>query len=82
MMVSEERIREIGEMLLSEEGMEILDELLLADLAHFAKIFLQGAIDSSWKNGHISDKVMGDLCGELAISVEKREQLRQSSGKM
>lgn len=77
MAITEGRIRELGAMYLSDEGIEILEELLIEDKLEGSTYMLLGAFDRLWKDGKLGEEEARSLYAELGISPEKSSGVRQ-----
>ncbi|MBP6924180.1 MAG: hypothetical protein KBC62_01625 [Candidatus Pacebacteria bacterium] len=82
MLVTPERIRELGKIYLNQDGVEQLEGYLDNDDIENAKIMLLGTFDRLWKENDLNDNEAKQLYSELGISPEKASKLRQASGKM
>ncbi len=75
--MTEDRIRELGAEYLSDEGIEILEELLIRDKLEGAAYMLLGAFDRLWKDGKLGAEEARSLYAELGISPEESSIVRQ-----
>jgi hypothetical protein len=77
MTITEERLRELGEEYLSEEGRELLEETFLNETLDGAKLFILGALDGLWERGQVSEEEVRPIYMEISVDPERARRVRQ-----
>jgi hypothetical protein len=77
MSITEERLRELGELYLNEKGKDLLEEAFLNDTLDSATIIILGALDGLWERGVVSEAEVAPLYRELDVDKTRASRLRQ-----
>ncbi len=73
-----ERIRELAEKYLNEQGKQGVEQFLDDRKLEDAKLYLLGGLDYYWFNGFVSDEVAASFYVELGIDPDIASQFRQN----